>query len=181
MSKLNNFSERFVDSLIKLKIKDDRTRLAELRRGLSETTRTSAYGAVAFLGGRLDITHITIAGLFALHPETSSDCNIGTTWRELRRQAYNSIPAMDEKLSSFEHRFNRLLSCSTKEELCEHLRPFIAFAKSKKSGINYAALHRDIDLWEIPNANIRLEWAKEYWRRTKAPEPISPNDAAEEE
>jgi len=181
MSKLNNFSEQFVESLIKLKDKDDRKRLAELRRGLSEATRPSAYGAVAFIGGHLDITHITIAGLFALHPETSSDRNIGTTWRELRRQAHDLIPAIDEKRTSFEHRFNRLLSCSTREELCEHLRPFIAFAKSKNSGINYVALLRDILIWGQPNANIRLEWAKEYWRTTKESKPTPQSDTAEEE
>lgn len=164
MRKPNRNSEQFINSLIKLKEKDDRKRLSELRRGLSKGTRPAAYGAVAFIGGQLDLAHITIAGLFATHPVMSSDFNLGSTWRKLRFQAHNALPALDEKHTTFEHRFNRLLACKTTEELCDFLRPIITLAKAKEVGINYASLLTDIIYWEASNSSISLEWAREYWK-----------------
>jgi len=179
----NRNSEQFINSLVKLKEKDDRKRLSELRRGLSQGTRSAAYGAVAFIGGQLDLVHITIAGLFATHPIGSSDPNLGSTWRKLRLQAYGILPALDEKHTTFEHRFNRVIACKTSEELCDFLRPIITLAKAREVGINYTSLLTDIIYWENPNSNISLEWAREYWKSDfpLEPEPTIQLDNSEEE
>lgn len=161
----------FINALRRLK--NDRGRLAELRRGLSETTRPSAWPALVSLGGQVDnIVDMTIAGLYALHPEETSAPNLGATWRELRRRNRdNTLPVNDNTRTSFEHRFIRLLSCQTKEELCEHLRPFVIRAKSEGLGINYDALYMDASYWENPKT--RLKWAKEYWSNSPKEEPLS--------
>lgn len=165
-------SEQFIENLIRLKALKDLGRLAELRRGLSETTRHQAWPTIQFLGGRLDnIVDVTIAGLFAIHPEHCEGPNLGATWRKLRKEQLGSFPSEDKNRGSFEHRFMRLLACSTKEELCEKLRSFITIAKSAGVPINYVTLYRDSKLWELGNS--KLFWAQEYWKNISNKQPIN--------
>lgn len=162
-----NRSREFINALNGLR--DQRGRLAELRRGLSQTSFYAALPTLISIGGNVDsIVDRTIAGFFALHPLEAETPSLGATWRELRYRAYNTLPEIDKDRTSFEHRFTRLLACSTKHELCEHLRHFILRAKSEGIGINYIVLHEDITHWEW--SRIRLKWAKDYWHSYKQEE-----------
>lgn len=165
MKKFTDRSEQFIENLIKLKALKDLGRLAELRRGLSEATRHQAWSTVQFIGGRLDsIVDVTIAGLFAIHPEHCEGLNLGAIWRKLRKEQLGSFPSEDKNRGSFEHRFNRLLACSTKEELCEKLRSFITVAKSKGVPIDYLALYQDVQYWE--RGKSKIFWAQRYWENS---------------
>lgn len=146
------------------KIKNNRGKLSELRRGLSEINRHAAWPALSSVGGQVgNIVDLTIAALFALHPEESNAKNLGSVWRELRLKMCGSLPIYDDKQTSFEIRFARLLACRTQEELCKHLRPFIFRAKSENIGINYFSLYEDVCKWGWPET--KLKWAKEYWKK----------------
>ena len=145
--------------------KNNRSLLAELRRGLSETTLPTSWSALAFIGGEIgNIVDTTIAGLFALHPAESESTNLGSTWRDLHVCKENYASLSDQRqYSSHEKRFLRLIACNTKEEVCQHLRSFILRAKSEGMGINYIALHADICRWN--KSYIKMQWAKEFWSK----------------
>jgi len=143
-------------------IRNDRGKRAALRRGLTDNSRmhVDAWPVVASLGGNIaQSVFITVAALFATHPEESNARNFGETCHAiaLKDSSDGKTPA------SFETRFRRLLSSSDVEDIMGQLRSWIRLAASKGIGINYESLMFDLMLWNKYGDTIRVNWAKSFW------------------
>ena len=154
---------RFVGALRHLRVKQDRGALAALRRGLSPATVMDAWPVVARLGGEIgytgDSVFVDIAALFATHPEESSARNLGETCRAI---AWD--PAKGELIDSHERRFRRLLAADFPADLAGQLRTWVRLAASKGVGMNYESLFADVWNWRWYADDIRVQWARSFWR-----------------
>ena len=136
---------------------EDRGLMANLRRGLSDTTANRTWPYIA-RWCRLDhdrqrrIFEI-VAASFAFNPESVSEGNMGTTMRQL---------TIDKNLRTFEARFKRILSCDTVFEVCERLPAVIRATKAKGVAINHQQLFKDLYYWDWGERS-KIEWANAYW------------------
>lgn len=152
-------ADRLVTRLEQWQQNQDRGVLARLRRGLSETTRQEAWTVLGPYFGPVAVGHPvyeTVAGSFALHPAVSAADigNFGETMREV----------MGDKMWEEKEphaRFRRLLACSSRDEICQHIRHAIRLAKSREAGVNYRKLFEDLWWW---NEHTKIQWAKAYWQ-----------------
>ena len=143
------------------RFKNDRGALADLRCALSPAKLPRAWPLLAPLGGVGDPRIETVAGLFASHPQDTDSGNFGTTCR-----------CLADENSSFEARFQRLLSCDY-DEICDRLRPVVLAARPRGIPVNYEQLFADLRYWSDA---VKARWAREFWRATQGEAP-----AAEEE
>jgi CRISPR type I-E-associated protein CasB/Cse2 len=151
-------ANRLVTQLEQWHQRQDRAVLARLRRGLSETTRSEADMVLGqYFGPRAvgDSVYETVAGCFALHPFTSAP-KIGNFGETMRVVMGDKMSKQDETHA----RFRRLLACSDRNEVCQHVRHAIRFAKSKEAKVNYRKLFEDLWWW---NDWTKVDWAKAYW------------------
>lgn len=142
------------------RLRQDRGKLAALRRGLIENPRlhVDAYPIVAGLGG--DIANplfIAIAALYATHPEESPFRNFGETCRRIARSDSKEI------VESMERRFRRLLASGSVGDVTDQLRPWIRLAASKGVPVNYESLFADLWNWRFYAEDVRLQWARVFW------------------
>jgi len=161
-------AEQFVAALRRLR--NDRGKLAALRRGLSPATVMDAWPVVAASGGDIGQRVFVVTGaLFASHPEESNARNFGETCRRIGQADGKEVP------ESFERRFRRLLSCTEAEDVLEQLRSWIRLAAGKGVGVNYESLLFDLLLWNKYTDDIRVKWAKSFWHtgETTEPQPIA--------
>jgi CRISPR type I-E-associated protein CasB/Cse2 len=145
--------------------RDDRGKLAALRRGLTDNPRmlVDAWPVVASLGGDIgQPVFVAVAALFASHPKESKARNLGETCFEIacagQERGKKEIP------DSFERRFRRLLACGDVADVIGQLRSWIRFAASKNVGVNYESLMFDLMLWNKYADDIRVKWAKSFWQ-----------------
>ena len=129
-------------------LKNDRGAMADMRCALSPAKLPRAWPLLEGVGGIGNPRIETVAGLFAYHPDETGTGNLGTTSRKLA-----------EKHSSFDGRFQRLLSCG-RDEICERVRPFVLASKAKGIPINYERLFADLCYW---GQSVKARWAREYW------------------
>jgi CRISPR type I-E-associated protein CasB/Cse2 len=152
---------RLVGQLERWHTEQNRGPLARLRRGLSDATRRDAWPVLGRLFGELAVDHPvfeTVAGCFALYPFESAPAvgNLGETMR----RAMPEEKMRDEKESHT--RFRRLLACDSRDEICQHVRHAIRFAKSQSAPVNYRRLFVDLWSWQW-SERTKVEWAKAYW------------------
>ncbi len=121
--------------------------MADLRYGLSPARLARAWPHLPReqFGSRRSVT---VAGLFACHPQEASSGNLGTTCR-----------ALAAEYTTFDSRFRRLLSCD-RDEVVERLRPVILAAKANGIPVNYEELFVDLHYW---GERVKISWACEYW------------------
>jgi CRISPR type I-E-associated protein CasB/Cse2 len=129
-------------------LRADRGAMADLRSALNPARRARAWPLLARVGGIGRPIFETVAGLFAYHPEETSEGNIGTLCRLLAAEN-----------NSFDGRFRRLISCD-RDEIYDRLRPVILAAKSKGITVNYQELFVDLCYW---GDQVKSRWAREYW------------------
>ena len=158
------------------RVREDRGKLAALRRGLSSATVMDAWPVVAGLGGDIgqpgESVFVDIAALFATHPEESNARNFGETCR-----AVALADSSDGNLSeSHERRFRRLLACGDASDVADQLRTWVRLASSKGAGVNYESLFADLWNWRWYADEIRVNWARAFWRSGEmtVPEPSTP-------
>lgn len=153
---------RFVGAL--RRIRADRGQLAALRRGLSPATVMDAWSVVASLGGDIgqpgESVFVDIAALFASHPEESNARNLGETCRAiaLKDSSDGAVP------DSYERRFRRLLASGDAADVSGQLRSWTRLAASKGVGVNYEGLFTDLWNWRWDADDIRVDWARAFWR-----------------
>ena len=165
--------------------KDDRGYLAELRRGLSETTQEQAWEHLIPYCADFDtnVAHravwCAVGGLAALLiPDrlVSSEpwSNLGTTIRAIAKGNEGDDATA---LKSFEPKFRRLLSCGETGALCELIVGIGRTAAVKGVPMNLRSLFWDLWNWDNPDIReeIRLKWAKQYYRVFE-PRPDAPSD-----
>lgn len=147
------------------RIREDRGKLAALRRGLTDNPRlhVNAWPVVAGLGGDIgQPVFVAIAALFASYHEESNARNFGETCRRIAQGDDKQIA------DSFERRFRRLLACSDVADVIDQLRSWIRLAASRNVGVNYESLTFDLLLWNKFADDIRVRWACAFWQSGEA-------------
>lgn len=179
--------DRFLQWVTEVVRKDDRGTLAELRRGLSDTTQDRAWEhVIPFCADFENDEHrgvwCTVGGLAAtLIPDwlvvTEAWNNLGTTMRALAKG--NGESDETKALKSFEPKFRRVLSCGDTLSLCEMVVGIGRTAAVKGVSMNLRVLFWDLWNWSDPEkrVGIRLRWTKQYYRVF---EPRSKNAPAQE-
>lgn len=153
---------RFVQHLLEIKKSNNRSALAELRASLTPGKELlAARHVLPWLGDSVGYKHenaaFLIAGLFAMHPESSVGRNFGETMHRISK-------AQGER-SSAEQRFIALLS-TNREDIRYHLRQAVQLARSCEISVNWAQLYQDLCNWEHPDRFVQRNWAREFWGRS---------------
>jgi CRISPR system Cascade subunit CasB len=179
---MSSLEERFIDRLQKLAEGQERGALASLRRGLGQPPGTVAdmYRYVEpFLGEQgsgarfKESAFYLVAALFALHPKSTDEGNIGTHLAKTRT---------DSGADALERRFTALLAAHP-DDLPEYLRQSISFLKSKDVPVNWNQLLWDLQNWEKredPKYSVQKKWARSFWGgRQSAESNNNSNDKGE--
>lgn len=142
-------------------IKDDRGKMAALRRGLSDATQREAWPVIASLGADFGrIAPRIVSALFAEHPEEDTTAySFGATCRRIGTDNGRER----EIVESFERRFRRLLACDSDTDVAGQLKAWIRLAASRGVGVNYEQLFWDLDGWNNRADRIKLQWARDFW------------------
>jgi len=143
--------------------KEDRGMMADLKRGLSETTQNRAWPHISQFCDLRDKRERTIVQLiaagFAIHGANSNEnANFGSVMRKIA----SGDGRGEDGLKTFESRFRRLLSASTVEELCDLLPGIMRTAETKGITINFSRLYKDIYYW---SDNVKIQWAASFWTK----------------
>jgi CRISPR system Cascade subunit CasB len=162
---MSSLEERFIARLQKLAEGQERGALASLRRGLGQPPGTVAdmYRYVEpFLGEQgsgarfKESAFYLVAALFALHPQSTDEGNMGTHLAKTRTE--NGADAL-------ERRFTALLAAHP-ADLPDYLRQSVSFLKSKDVPVNWNQLLRDLQNWENrddPKYSVQKKWARSFW------------------
>jgi len=158
--------------LKKLKERDDRGGLADLRCALVESRRHRAWPLIASFGG-IGEEHSarvvqTISGLFAHHPQATDTGNLADTCRALISEDERAEYLQERKLGPMTRRFQHLLAAS-REEVCGRVSRIVLFAKSKEVAVNYGQLYGDLLYWSDA---VRVRWAKRFWQAEEKEEDV---------
>ena len=168
---MQDWRNRFVEHLEKLRDQEDRGALAILRRGLGRQPGMAPemYSLVipwvpehryaedaAFL----------VAALFALHPQPGGQGTLGAAFAHIA-----------EPSGSVEQRFVALLNCHH-DDLPAHLRQAISLLRSKDIPVDWKRLLQDVLGWDHDSRYVQRDWAREFWR--SAEHPLSPSEANDE-
>ena len=155
----NNRAERFLGRL--RRIKDDRGKMAALRRAASPSTERQAWPVIYSLGEDIaNLAACTIGALYAQHPEEDTKAfSFGTTCRRIATDNGKEFEIPD----SFDRRFRRLLACDSADDVAGQLKAWIRFAKAKSLRVNYEQMFWALDGWERRSDDIKLQWARGFW------------------
>lgn len=110
-----------------------------------------------------------VAALFALHPKSREDGNMGTHLARTRS---------DGGEDALERRFTALLAAHP-DDLPEYLRQAVSFLKSKEERINWLRLLWDLQNWDKrddPKQSIQKRWAREFWGTRQPTESTNNSD-----
>lgn len=149
-------------------LSDDRAALAALRRGLGQPPGTVAdmYPYVvrllpkeAYPNSWLEQSYYLIAALYALHPKSMTEGNLGEHFAK-------TLDPNPDLNAATERRFTALLTAHV-DDLPFYLRQAISFLKSKEQAINWHQLLWDVRDWGHPDRQTRVQkrWATQFWRR----------------
>ncbi len=154
MSSAETKDDRFVDFL--QENAEDKGMLADLRRGLGQPPGTvqSMYSYVErFNPKRYEmIRFYMIAALFALHPKSTQNGNMGNHLRMLA--------AGDE--GATERRFVWLLRLHL-DALEPRLRQQISILKANDIALNWHQLIKDLRNWDHSDRFVQRQWANGFW------------------
>ena len=174
----NQETHPFIRYLQKLADGQDRGALASLRRGLGQPPGTVAdmYRYVEpFLGqersaGYKESAFYLVAALFALHPKSTNDGDMGKHLAATRT---------DSGADALERRFTALLAAHP-DDLPEYLRQAVSFLKSKEEPVNWNQLLWDLQNWDKrddPKFSVQKKWARSFWGGRQ---PVESNTNSEE-
>jgi CRISPR system Cascade subunit CasB len=173
---MNSLEERFIDRLKQLAEGGERGALASLRRGLGQPPGTVAemYRYVEpFLGEQgssarfKESAFYLVAALFALHPKSIDEGNMGGHLAKTRT---------DAGADALERRFTALLAAHS-DDLPEYLRQAVSFLRSKEIPVNWNQLLRDLQNWSHEDRFVQKNWARSFWGGRQSSE--STNNANE--
>jgi len=161
----------FIAYLQSLAEKQERGALAALRRGLGQPPGTVAetYRYVEpWLGEKRTATReaafYLVASLFALHPKSSGQGNMGTHMAQTHTK---------EGEDALDRRFTALLAAHS-EDLPGYLRQAVSFLKSREIPVNWNELLWDLQNWDQkrddPRRSVQKKWAGAFWGRTQIAE-----------
>lgn len=173
--------QQFIDQLRTLVEREERGKLAALRRGLGKRPGEAPemHPIVLTLMPREvseweEANWYRVASLFALHPhdwapaEGARGHDLGASFAALRRK-------LDSP--SVERRFVALLN-SHQDDLDTHLRTAVSLLASHEIAIDYAQLLRDLNYWGHPERRVQRSWARSFWRGAAADEQPAGHEQA---
>jgi CRISPR system Cascade subunit CasB len=156
----NQETHPFIHYLQSLAERGDRGALASLRRGLGQPPGTVAdmYRYVEpFLSqersGLRESSFYLVAALFAFHPRSTNEGNMGTHMAKTRSESGED---------ALERRFTALLAAHP-DDLPEYMRQAISFLKSKDEPINWGELLWDLRNWNREDRYVQRKWARAFW------------------
>jgi CRISPR system Cascade subunit CasB len=156
-----------LEELRKFKKKEDRGMMANLRCILVESKKHRAWPALNRLGLKIDDNvSAYIAGLYATHPEETTNGNFGLTCKKIEYKR-DDKKSDDSKLTPTERRFQHLLTAERGAELNNRVLRMILLAKSENVAVNYVKLETDLKFW---GDRTKTEWAASFWILGKLPE-----------
>lgn len=142
------------------RIKDNRGLMADLRCLLVASKQQRAWPALNRLNIPIDDENKSlIAGLYATHPEETSQGNFGTTCKAIQAKR-DSFSKGDDKVTPIERRFQHLLAAERGEELSGRVTRMVLMAKAQGVSVNYEKLETDLKFW---SERTRREWATAFW------------------
>lgn len=143
------------------KYQGNRGMMANLRCILVENKKHRAWPVLHRLGIQVDDDVAAyVAGLFAAHPETMKDGNMGTTCKMIEQRRGESSSGGDSKLTATERRFQHLLAASDKKEIFTRVKRMVLMAKAQGVPVNYTVLLHDLKYW---GDRTKIKWATSYW------------------
>lgn len=154
----------FIQYLQSLADNQDRGALAALRRGLGQPAWSvpEMYPYVvprlpANLSAAQEAAYYLTASLFALHPKSTAQGNLGGHLAQAKQGGNED---------AIERRFTALLAAHP-DDLPGYLRQAVSFLKSKEIPVNWEQLLYDLQAWEHPDrrARVQKEWARAFWGR----------------
>ena len=164
-------SQRFVEFLTDLALREDRGALAALRRGLQGPPgrEPGMYKyVVPWIGDNWprwrEDAHYLVAALFASHP---------VNWPRNNAHGHNNLGASfarvvaPDALESVERRFTALLS-TRREDLWVQLRHAVGLLKSKDVPVDWVQLLDDLRWWESEDRRVQRSWARAFWGKAPA-------------
>jgi CRISPR system Cascade subunit CasB len=160
----------FITYLQSLAEGQDRGALASLRRGLGRPPGAAPemYRYVEpYLPQKRSASQETayylVAALFAFHPKSISDGNMGTHMAKARTEGGEE---------ALERRFTALLNTHS-DDLPDYLRQAVSFLKSKDIPINWDQLFWDLQNWDREDYMVQKHWASTFWGRPQLSEEPS--------
>ncbi len=150
------------------KYKDNRGMMANLRCVLVENKKHRAWPVLNRLGVAInDDISAYVAGLFATHPEGTTNGNFGATCKAIE-QKRGDKRSDDNKLTltPTERRVQHLLAAEGWDELQNRVMRMVLMAKSQGVPVNYAKLETDLKFW---NDRTKTEWAAAFWTQGATP------------
>lgn len=147
---------------------ENRGALAALRRGLGQPPGAVAdmYRYVvpmlpkdAYPGSWTERSYYLIAALYATHPASANDGNLGNHF------AVHVDLQNPDRNDAIERRFVALVTAHP-EDLHIYLRQGINFLRSKETPVNWHQLMWDVLQLRYPDrvATVRKRWADGFWR-----------------
>ncbi len=167
-----DWQERFIAHLEKLRDQEDRGALATLRRGLgreSGTTPAMYPLVIPWVPTHpfVENAAFLMAALFALHPQPGGQGTLGSAFAQVASFS-----------ASVEQRFVALLNCH-RDDLPDHLRHAISLLRSKEIPVDWKRLLRDVLAWDHDSRYVQRNWAREFWRSAQGPPDSSHIDEEE--
>ena len=160
---------------------DDRAALAALRRGLGQPPGTvpdmhryviQRLPDFAYPGSWTEQVYYLIAALYALHPESAAEGNLGNHFAR-------TLDPNPDYNTAVERRFTALLTAHP-EDLPFYLRQAISFLRSKDEvAVNWHQLMWDVLKWDDPDRapQVQKRWAAQFWRKRQAKTEKEPTAA----
>jgi len=172
MTALSQEVQPFIAYLQSLAEKQERGALAALRRGLGQPPGTVAETfryVEPWLGEKRspdrEAAFYLVASLFALHPKTTHQGNMGAHLAQIRSEGGED---------ALERRFTALLAAHP-DDLPFYLRQAVSFLKSKEVPVNWNELLWDLQNWDEkrddPRRSVQKKWASAFWSRPNQPNP----------
>ncbi|MCI0349733.1 MAG: type I-E CRISPR-associated protein Cse2/CasB, partial [Acidobacteriales bacterium] len=117
--------------------------------------------------GGIGDTHLartiqTVAGLYATHPEETSDGDFGALCRKLLSEDEHKQLATAEGVGPISRRFQHLLAAQD-EEIFNRVVRLVLRAKSEDIQVNYERLFRDLLNWRYRAERVQTDWARSFW------------------
>ena len=173
MTQMTREPNAFIRRLQELATNQDRGALAALRRGLGRPPGAAAEMfryVEPWLPERRsadqEAAYYLIASLFALHPKSVSEGNLGQHLASIRSKGKDDEDKGDEdKDDALERRFSALLAAHP-DDLPNYLRQAVSMLKSKETPINWDQLLRDVQAWDAPDRRVQKAWARAFWGKS---------------
>jgi CRISPR system Cascade subunit CasB len=156
--------------------RDDRGLMADMRCVLVDGKRHRAWPYLGRFGGIGD-THLartvqTVAGLYATHPEETSEGDFGALCRALLGEEERKQLATAAGVGPISRRFQHLLAAED-EEIFDRIIRLVLRAKAEDIPVNYQRLFEDLLNWQYRTERVRTEWARGFWAPMTEPEEAS--------